>query len=257
MIDTNVYLSHWPCRHLPDGDPARLVARLHRHGITRAYACHFDAILHHDLAGVNARTAEICAAQAAGILVPVGAVNPTLPDWKEDLRRCVEDHAMPAIRIFPNYHGYTLDDDRFVELLDRTRATNCCLQIPLMLEDERTQHPLLRVDHVDPRPLLELLADRPDARVMLLNVQRAAKGELPGELATHRNVSFDIAMLEQVAGIERFMKLVPYQQIVFGSFAPMFSFESAHLKLRESELGQEIATAITSDNAGRWLGRAQ
>src|SRR5207237_2062570 len=94
LIDTNVYLSRWPFRRLRGDETPELVAMLRSRGITQAWAGSFDALLHKDIAGVNARLAEDCARRGEGLLLPFGAVHLSLPDWEEDLSRCHEVHRM-------------------------------------------------------------------------------------------------------------------------------------------------------------------
>src|SRR4051794_8183722 len=110
IIDTNVSLSRWPLRRLPLDDTGKLVAKLKSSGVTQAWAGSFDALLHKNIAAVNEALMIECRTHGQKMLLPFGTVNPKLPDWQEDLRRCHEQHHMRGIRLFPNYHGYKLDD---------------------------------------------------------------------------------------------------------------------------------------------------
>ena len=78
FIDTNVSLGEWPTRRSWAGTAADLAGRLRRHGVTGAWAASFDAVLHTDLAGCNARLAAACAGPEGGNL-PVRASDRKAP----------------------------------------------------------------------------------------------------------------------------------------------------------------------------------
>jgi predicted TIM-barrel fold metal-dependent hydrolase len=252
LIDVNVSLSHWPFRRLPGDETAELVARLRSRGVIRAWAGSFDALLHRDVAGVNARLAQECR-KCNDFLVPFGVVNPKLPDWEDDLRRCQQEHGMPGIRLHPNYHGYTLDDPVFATLLDRAADGKLIVQIALTMEDERTQHPLVQVPHVDARPLAAHAQRLPGLSLVLINAFRSLRAAALGPLASAGNVSFDIAMLENVGGVADLIHRIPASRVLFGSHAPFYYFESALFKIKESALDREPLEAITTGNAKRIL----
>ena len=254
LIDTNVTLSHWPGRRLPLDETPALVARLRSHGVKQAWAGSFDGLLHKDLAAVNARLAEDCRRHGRGVLAPFGSVNPLLPAWEEDLRRCHEMHNMPGIRLHPNYHGYKLDDPAFARVLDLTGARGLIVQLVVTMEDERTQHRLMRASHVDVAPLPGLLAGRPNLRLVLLNWSRGVSAALVAKLSAAGQAYFDIATLEGVGGVANLLKQVPAERVVFGSYAPFFYFESALLKLKESALSEQQLSSVRAVNARRLLG---
>src|SRR5262249_41174541 len=176
IVDVNVNLSRWPTRRIRGDDTAELVAKLRRHGVVEAWTGSFDALLHKDIAAVNARLVRECRAQSAVRLVPFGSVNPLLPDWEEGLRRCAEDHRMPGIRLHPGHPGYSLHQPplgRLLELAARRRLLVC---LALEMEDERMMNPLMRAPAVDPKPLAALIARTPGVRLVLLNALRALRG---------------------------------------------------------------------------------
>lgn len=160
---------------------------------------------------------------------------------------------MRGIRLHPNHHGYALDDPRCAQLLDLAAERNLIVQIPLRMEDERTQHPLLRVPHVDAAPLPGLLAARPNLRCVLLNSLRDLQGPVLEAAANCEQIWVEISMLEGVAGLDPFLNRFPLPRVLFGTYAPFFYPESAVLKLDESELGELRRSAIAATNARRLL----
>jgi predicted TIM-barrel fold metal-dependent hydrolase len=256
-IDVNVHVSRWPFRRLPLDETPALVGKLRSLGMKQAWAGSFDALLYRDIASVNARLAEECRANRDGVLIPFGTVNPKLPDWKEDLRRCREVHRMPGVRLYPNYHGYKLDDPLFSRLIELAAKAGLLVQIAVSMEDERTQHPLVRVPPVDCKSLVDVLAKLPDARVMLLNAVRAPRSGPASLLAKTPQVSFDIASLETAGGVATVLGHVPAERIVFGSHAPFNYPEAAVLKMTESAIQESVAKQIASGNASRLLEAGQ
>lgn len=251
VIDTNVSLGAWPFRHAVLSTTAALVEKLRSCNVTQAWAGSFEALLHKDISSVNARLAAECS-QQKNVLVPIGAINPVLPGWQEDLRRCAEVHRMPGVRLHPNYHGYKLSDPVFQQLLSAATERGLFVQIAVIMEEERTLHPLVNVPPTDTAPLLDVLKLVPGARVQLLNAFRTLRGEPVLKLAA-AGVNFEIAMLEGVSGIANLLEKLPLDRLCFGSHAPFFYFESAHLKLQESELGDAQHRAICVTNAMHWL----
>ncbi len=255
LIDVNTYLGHWPLRHLPGEDTAGLAAKLRRDGVVQAWVGSLDGLLHRDMAAVNTRLADECRRHGDGLLVPFGSVNPKLPDWQDDLRRCVEEHHMPGIRLHPNYHGYKLDDPDFAKLLRLAAARGLIVQLALSMEDERTMHPLLRVEPTGVTGLQGVLTQTPGLRLVLLNSQRVLGGRALAGLVAAGEVYVEIAMLEGVGGVANLLTQVPLNRVLFGSYAPLFYFESALLKLQESPLGDEPLGAIRCANARRLLAK--
>lgn len=251
LIDTNVYLSRWPYRRLPYDETPRLARLLREKGVSQAWAGSFDALLHRDISAVNARLADDCAAEGTGLIVPFGTVNPALPDWEEDLRRCHEVHRMPGIRLHPDFHGYALDDPRFARLMGLATTRGLIVQIALGMEDPRTQPPTAMFAPPHPGPLADLLPTLPRARVVLLNFFRAFgfNRVLLVRLSNLPQVSFDMATVEGLDAVRDVLKSVRTVRLLFGSYSPFYYFDSSRLKLQESELSAEELAAIRQGNA--------
>jgi hypothetical protein len=255
IVDVNVSVSRWPFRRLAGDEPTDLVTKLRKQNVSEAWAGSFDGIFHKDVSAANARLAQDCRLHGAGLLIPFGSVNPKLPDWREDLRRCHEVHKMPGIRLHPNYHGYKLDDPAFRELLQAASDRKLVVQLTLAMEDERTQHPLMRVPPVDVAPLTDAMKGNRSLRLIVLNCYPTLRIESLRELASTGEIYFDFAMVERIGAVSRLASQVSYPRVLFGSNYPLYYFESALLKVKESGLTQEQSNAVWAANARRLIAR--
>ena len=255
IIDTNVNISRWPFRRLAGDETTDLVARLRKRNVVQAWAGSFDGPLHKDIGGVNARLAADCRMHGKDFLVPFGSINPKLPGWQEDVRRCDEDYKMPGIRLHPNYHGYGLTDPVFAELLHMAAVRRLLVQLVVSMEDIRTQHPLLRVPPLDVSALPRLLEKEPTLRLMLLNWTPTLRGPQVKPFVDAGTVCFDIATVEGIEGIARLVERVPLERVLFGSHFPFFIFEAALAKMKESGLPEDQQKAVFEGNARRMLQR--
>lgn len=251
LIDVNVHIGRWPLRRVRDDDTPGLVSMLRRQGVTQAWAGSFEALLHKDLAAVNMRLADECRRFGSGLLVPFGSVNPKLPDWEDDLRRCAEEHRMPGIRLYPNYHGYKLDDPDFARLLRMAAERGLLVELALVMEDQRMMHPLLRVEPTDASPLADFIRQTPGLRLVLLNSLRILRDQALVDIVSAGEVHVEIAMLDGFAALSGLLSRVPSTRVLFGSCAPLFYFEAAVLKLQELPLRDEDLRAIRAGNARR------
>jgi hypothetical protein len=163
---------------------------------------------------------------------------------------------MRGIRLHPNYHGYTLDDPRFAELLKLATECRLVVQVVVRMEDDRTQHPFLRVPAVDLTPLSAILKTHPTVQLEILNGGRDFTPGILAELAECPNAWIEFAMTEGVGGVGQLSSQCPFERILLGTYAPFFPVESSLLKLDESELGSALHARITRANADALLSAA-
>jgi predicted TIM-barrel fold metal-dependent hydrolase len=264
IIDTNVHLFDWPFRKLKYAGTKALVAKLRRHRIKQAWTGSFEGLLHKNLDGVNSRLAEECRANGAGILLPFGTVNPALPDWEEDLRRCQEKYRMPGVRLYPSYHNYTLQIAEVARLLQLAQKRGLIVQLAVRMEDPRVQLAVTRTPSVDVTGLPELLAAAPKVKVQLLNAFNGTdplRGQVGRRLIEETQVIIEISHVEGQGGLGKLIAgdrdsrrpPLPVERIVFGSHAPYFPCESAIFKLFESPLGRRELEKVMGGNAERFL----
>ncbi len=253
IIDVNANLERWPFRRTPCDEVPTLLEKFRQHGIGQAWVGSLDGIFHRDIGAVNIRLANACRSQKNPVLLPFGSINPLLPDWREDLRRCHEQFEMPGVRLHPSFPGYALKDPIFVELLDACARRRLIVQLVIRMDDVRVQHPLINVGDVDVAPLAPPIKDRPDLRLVILNGASKIPAKTMTALAGAGHVYFDIATQEIVGGVAALASQVTAERVLLGSHLPLFPLESAVLKVREAGFDESTRDLIESGNALRLL----
>lgn len=247
MVDCHVYLGSNPFRRSEAEEVERFAKTLRQRGVTQAWAGAFEGLLRRDVAAVNRELAEKC---RDSLFLPCGTVNLSLPDWQDDVRRCAEVHGMRVLRLHPNYQGFALDTPAFRELLALAVRHRMVVQIVVQMEDARTQHPQVQVPPVDLASLSATMKETKEARVMLLNANGAM---VLRHLQGCPEIWLDFAMIEGVGGVAALLKSRPIERMVFGSFAPVFYWESARLKMQESALDERQTRQILAGNVAKLL----
>ncbi len=253
-IDVNVLMPPWPFRHTPVNDATELSRALAERGIVAAWVGSAESCFDRDVAGANRRLTRACHEAREAKLIPWGTVNPLAPDWRDDIRRCHEQHGMPGLRLTPACHGYGLDDARLTEALNLAGERGMIVSIILDFEDVRTQHPVFRIPRLSGAPLASLIQAQPTTKIVLLNAWRSISLEDAGKLVAAGDVYFDLAMLEGVDRLTQLVEHVGSERVLFGSWYPLFYVESALLKLRESQIASDVLERIHRKNAARLIG---
>lgn len=248
VVDTNVSLFQWPFRRLPLDEVNELCAKFQQLGITEAWAGSFEGLLHRDLRAANERLLKAC--QKREQLIPVGAVNPTLPDWKHDLKLCLGRFAMPGVRLLPGYHGYALDDELFGDLLGTATELGGFVQIAMTLEDPRTQSHLLQAPNVDLRPLKHWTQQIPESRVQILNCRPSASDR--ETLASIPRITVDTSRVDGTDGVATLARTIGIDRLLFGSHSPFLIPEAACIRMLETDLPSADVKKIMQTNAGRF-----
>jgi len=252
IIDTNANLGRWPARRLNYADPHGLLQRLARCHISRAWVVSLEAVFARDCHSENAPLAEAVAGHAS--LLPLATINPEFPRWERDLCECAQALELRGVRVYPNYHLYTLQDSRFDALLTAAENLGLFVSLAVRMDDERHHFPLCTVPPVDIAPLPELAARHPALPIVVANAGNGDVAKVASLLDSAPNLYFEMSHFETVGGVETLARRIGVERVLFGTHAPYYYPESSVLKVtRECQFTSDELDAILSANAERVL----
>ncbi len=248
LIDVNCWLGSWPFQRFAAGTAPALARRLQAEGIDLALVSPAEGILRPDPQDDNEALFRAVARTPA--LRPVPVLNPSLPGWPEQLRRWAA-RRIPAVRVLPNYHLYDLDGPAAAALAAALVELDLPLLVQLRVEDERSQHPLLRVAGVPVETVLAYAQRHPALRLACLCPYF---GEAVALATGAANVWVDLAFAETLDTVVSLLARVPAERLLFGSHTPFLYPRAACAKLERAGLPPDAMEALRSGNARRLLG---
>ena len=139
VVDANAFVGHWPFREV-DASAGAVVETMDAKGVDRALVSSLESTLYRNVhAGNRALAAAVEGHEDR--LVPVATIDPTYPEWREDLEECVAEFGMKAVKLLPTYHDYDLDDPAAIDLGRRCAELGIPVVLVATLEDQRQRHP--------------------------------------------------------------------------------------------------------------------
>jgi hypothetical protein len=244
VFDVNLSFGHWPFQALAAETPARLRRILTRSGINAGLVSSIDAVLLPAPDDANERL--FAHLPAAGNVLAVPVVNPTLPQWPDTVRAGIG--RTPAVKVYPNYHRYALSDRRVAELMRELARRRLAMLLPMRIEDERSHHPLMKVPAVPADDVLRLARAFPDVTVVCCCPYR---NEAAALLKGPANLCVDLSMVDGPDPVQMLLRAGPARRVLFGSHAPFLCADAAVLKVRESDLAAADRQRILWKNARR------
>lgn len=246
MIDLNAIWGEWPIQRIPRTSLAQLDAVYELLGVTSVWLSAMESIL----APEPDRADEALFQQLAdhSRFQPVKTINPLLANWQLSLARTLACHPLAAVKLFPSYHGYTLDHPEVRELCQLCAERKLPMLVQTRVNDERTQPIALEIPPVPVAGIAALSQQHPHTIMVALST---TLHELEPLSKGGEKLLVDISFLDAIAVLERALAYLPLQRIVFGTASTWLVPHASALKMTFSKLPQDAIEAIGSHNIQR------
>ncbi|MFA6108178.1 MAG: hypothetical protein WDA75_05340 [Candidatus Latescibacterota bacterium] len=137
IIDCSVGFGHWPFARFAEDTPAKLDRVLAKEGIDQALVSSAEAVLYEEPEECNRELVRKLARFPR--LVPVPVASPRVKSAAAILAR----PGIKAVKLIPNYHAYSLTEERAVALCARVAELGIPVLVQMRVEDERGHYELL------------------------------------------------------------------------------------------------------------------
>lgn len=253
MFDINAGCGFWPFWPTRANSAAALEELLRKEGIERACAYPLEAFLWPDPQEANElRLPELAQSR---FFVPTAVLNPTLANVLKSYELCRDTWQVPLVRVLPGYHLYDLTHPGLQILAERLSADGTVLAIHVRAQDERTQNPVAPIAPVSPGEVVEFARRHPDLQVIAIGFSGPREMRKIAGLGLPRNLYIELSFYEYGDTLQTIAGLFPAQQLLLGTYTPLFYPRSSITKITNSMAPEEIKTAVLAGNALRLLGK--
>jgi predicted TIM-barrel fold metal-dependent hydrolase len=255
MIDVNAYLGHFAFRQLRHNTAEGLLRLMDRKRIDRAVVSSAASITYRNAQAGNEELAREIR-RHRDRLIGCAVVNPVYAGWQDDLKICLEEFGMKALRLYPRWHNYKLTDSACLDLVHRAAEGAMAVTIPIRVEDRRQQSWLVDIPDVSHEEIAALVKAAPQASFILLNGSGFTGAQLGRKNnGLPANYAIDISLLtaELTNEIGRLLANLGDERVVFGTGMPFHYVDPALTKLEILDVSEAVKEKIRRSNAMRIL----
>ena len=247
MMDFNCFAGNWPFFRVRCNTVEKLMQLHNRCGITGGVVSSLEAIFYQDPYEAELQLAQ----QLEGTpYLQAMVLNPMLPAWKDDLRRCVEKLRIKAVRLVPGFHGYALTDPIMDQVCDALRGYGLPLILTLRLRDDRTMW-MLQPRHLAIDEIAAFLDRHRDIPTLLAHIYTKELKKLDAQFAGRDNLFADLSGFKDHMLPLHFIRqeTAAWERIVFGSGAPLMEPLASKMTVDYADLDKKDNSRQVLDNS--------
>ena len=244
--DVNCLLGSWPFRKLYKNTFEDLKKVHKNNGITSGYVSSLNSIFYNDPFEGEMDLHEAIKDDPA--YKHVLTINPLLPAFEEDIAKGIELFNIKGVRIYPYYHGYTLDNKYVDELCGILARTGLPLFLTFRMEDERMNY-MSSPRMPDTAEIADFMDKHPENSIVLIGIRYHEAEALKDIINSRSNVLLDTSGLKDLLFvIEKILKLINPDKLVYGSLHPLYCLKSTLLLVEKAEIDEKVRNMVLQAN---------
>ena len=241
-FDCNCFAGNWPFYKVRYNTVEKIRELHGRIGITGGFISACESIFYQDPYEAEADLAkELIGTPYYQAMI----LNPTLPGWKADLKRGVEELNIKAVRLMPTYHKYDLTSPMVKDLVDAVKSYDLPLLLTFRLRDERCMW-MFQADFIDISQVEAFLETYPDLLTLITDVSASEIEKLAHVFAKRNNLFADCSGLKDgLFAADRAYSAIG-DRLVYGSAAPLLEMQASFYNITLSPLSNDTKAKIIS-----------
>jgi len=250
LIDVSTAVGPWPFLDLKGTEPEDLSMEILKKEIDAALVSPNEAVCHKNPHMFNQK--HIDRLKPFPNLIPVPVINPLLKDMEDQLKS-VHKKGVPAVKIYPNYHGYNPDCEEVVKMINICAEYDLTLMIQTRVMDERGHHPVMLVRDVEMEGILDVIEKGKNVPVVICARNYIYTEEKINRIIerpqTYVETSFMELALNHISTLNqvRCNLNYNYDRLLFGTHYPFFYMQANIVKL--DALEDDAYKQVTELNA--------
>lgn len=243
-IDCNVFAGNWPFRKIRRNS-VESVAELHKkYGISGGYISSLNAIFYNDPTEADIDLAKEL--ENYPNYRQVITVNPALPGACESFRYMIEKLNPAGVRVYPNYHDFTLHSEEFEKVCEIAEENNLPLFLTLRMEDFRAEY-MIYSKTIEMWDVCGFIQRHPNFPIVLCGIKCSELAWLVKKIPGQKNFFAETSgMREGEIATERLYENGVSRHMVFGSCAPLFTLLNGLYVFENASVPEKLLEEIMS-----------